>query len=102
MKANRLLWISNRSVAGQNAVQPPRGDLLNPDVIFSEPGAVSVTVRGTNIPDGSFARLRVTTSGGVLAPSALPLTNGLATFTVTIPRGHGTLQAFADFTLTSP
>jgi hypothetical protein len=98
--STNLLLIT--SVAGQNVVQPPRGDLLNPDVIFSEPGPISVTVRGTNIPDGSLARLRVTTSGGVLTPSAIPLTNGLATFTVTVPRGHGTLQAFADFTLTSP
>jgi hypothetical protein len=96
---NRLLITS---VAGQNVVQPPRGDLLNPDVIFSEAGPISVTVRGTNITDGSLARLRVTTSGGVLTPSAVPLTNGLATFALTVPRGHGTLQAFADFTLTSP
>jgi hypothetical protein len=98
--STNLLLIT--SVAGQNVVQPPRGDLLNPDVIFSEPGPISVTVRGTNLPDGSLARLRVTTSGGVLTPSALPLTNGLATFALTVPRGHGTLQAFADFTLTTP
>jgi hypothetical protein len=98
--STNLLLIT--SVAGQNVVQPPRGELLNPDVIFSESGSVSVTVRGTNIPDGSLARLRVTTSGGVLVPSAIPLTNGLATFALTVPRGHGTLQAFADFTLTSP
>jgi hypothetical protein len=83
-------------------MRPPCGDLQNSDVIFSEPGSISVTVRGTNIPDGSLARLRVTASGGVLTPSAIPLTNGLATFSVTVPRGHGTIQAFADFTLTSP
>jgi Kelch motif len=98
--STNLLLIT--SVAGQNVIQPPGGELLNPDVIFSEAGPIDVTVQGTNIPDGSLARLRVTTSGGVLTPSAIPLTNGLATFTVTVPAGHGTLQAFADFTLTSP
>jgi hypothetical protein len=60
--STNLLLIT--SVAGQNVVQPPRGELLNPDVIFSEPAPISVTVRGTNIPEGSLARLRVTTSGG--------------------------------------
>jgi hypothetical protein len=73
--STNLLLIT--SVAGQNVVQPPRGELLNPDVIVSEPGPISVTVRGTNIPDGSLARLRVTTSASVLTPSAIPLTNGL-------------------------
>jgi hypothetical protein len=55
-------------MTGQNVVQPPRGDLLNPDVIFSAPGDITVTVQVQNLPNGTRARLRVTTSGGVLTP----------------------------------
>jgi hypothetical protein len=90
------------SVAGQNVVQPPRGDLLNPDVIFSDPGDITVTVRGTNVPNGSVVRLRLTTATGIITPPNTALTNGIATFTLTVPRGHGTIQAFADFMLTGP
>lgn len=92
------------SVAGANVVQPPGGDLFNPDVTFSQAGDITVTVQGQNIPDGTPVRLRVTMIGNVInKPAAgeppVLLSGGTATFTLTVPRGRGTIQAFAEFTV---
>ena len=92
------------SVAGTNVVQPPGGDLFNPDVTFSQPGDITVTVQGQNIPDGTPVRLRVTMVGTVInkpaaGESPALLSGGTATFTLTVPRGRGTLQAFAEVTV---
>jgi len=92
------------SVAGQNVVQPSTGDLLNPDVTFTALGDITVTVQGQNIPDGTPVKLRVTMVGNVINKPAggeanVLLSGGTATFTLTVPRGRGTLQAFAEFTV---
>ena len=85
-------------------MQPPGGDLMNPDVTFSQPGDITVTVQGQNIPDGTPVRLRLTMVGYVInkpaagEPPAL-LSGGMATFILTVPRGRGTVQAFAEFTV---
>lgn len=91
------------SVAGQNVAQPPTGSLTTPDVVFTAPGQITVTVTATGIPNGTPVRLRITTSGGVIAlpavgAPAVPLAGGTATFTTTVPAGTGTIQAFADYT----
>jgi hypothetical protein len=93
---------------GQNAVRPRRGDWLNPGVIFSAPGDITVTVQGQNIPNGTFVLLLVTMVGSVKEyphpasghplpsdgrgtaagePNVL-LSGGTATFTLTVPRGR--------------
>ena len=92
------------TVAGQNVVQPPSGDLLSPDVTFSAPGDITVTVQGQNIPDGTPVKVRVTMVGNLInKPAAgepnVVLSGGTATFTFTVPRGRGTIQSFAEFTV---
>ncbi|MBI3868427.1 MAG: hypothetical protein HY299_07830 [Verrucomicrobia bacterium] len=92
------------AVAGNNVVQPPGGNILAPDVTFSQPGDITVTVQAQNIPDGTPVRLRVTMVGNEInkpgpgEPSVL-LSGGKATFSITVPPGRGTLQAFAEFAL---
>ncbi|MCI0539244.1 MAG: hypothetical protein L0Z50_28895 [Verrucomicrobiales bacterium] len=90
------------SVAGQNVDQPPRGDLLNPDVTFTADGDITVTVRAQNVPDGTAVKLRVTMTGNVInkpAPAEpnVVLAGGKADFSLTVPKGRGTVQAFAEF-----
>ncbi len=92
------------SVAGQNVAQPPTGSLTTPDVVFTQAGQITVTVTGTGIPNGTPVRLRITTSGGVIAlpaqgAPAVTLSGGNATFTATVPAGTGTIQSFADYTV---
>ncbi|ODU24439.1 MAG: hypothetical protein ABS95_01875 [Verrucomicrobia bacterium SCN 57-15] len=87
------------SVKGVNVVQPPTGNTLTPDVIFTDAGAVNVVVQGTNIPNGTPVNLRIATSTGVVTPPAQNINNGSVTFNVTVPKGIGTLQAFASFTI---
>ncbi len=96
------------SVAGQNVVQPPGGSTLAPDVIFTQAGPISITVQSVNVPDGSPVTLRVTTSTGIInkpagAEPPVILTGGVATFTnIVVPKGIGTVQASASFTVNAP
>jgi hypothetical protein len=92
------------SLAGQNVIQPPGGDVNNPDVSFSQPGDITVTVQGVNVPDGTPVHLRLTMVGSIInKPAAgepnILLTGGTATFTLTVPSGRGTIQASAEFTI---
>jgi hypothetical protein len=96
-----VLLIAN--VAGQNVVQPPGGDLLNPDVIFTAAGDITVRVTAQNVPDGASVKLRVTVTGTVInKPAAgeppVVLAGGAATFTLSVPKGRGSIQATAEFT----
>jgi hypothetical protein len=94
------------SVAGRPVAQPPTGSFSSPDVIFEEAGDVTIQVQGTNIPAGTQVRLRITTTEGILlfpAQGAPPVSlngSGTAQFTARVPRGQGTVQAFAEFSLT--
>jgi len=90
-------------VAGLNVAQPPSGISTNPDVVFTAAGDITVEVRGTSIPDTTPVTLRVTTPTGVIIKPAqsdppVTLANGVATFTLTVPAGLGTVQAFAQVT----
>jgi hypothetical protein len=85
------------SVDGANVSQPPSGNLLTPDVVFSEAGTINVVVNATGIPDGSPVTLRVATAQSVIQAGPVNLANGSATFGVTVPKGMGTLQAIAEF-----
>ena len=49
-KPCRILYYA--SVAGQNVAQPPGGNLMNPDVTFSQPGDIAVTVQGQDVSIG--------------------------------------------------
>jgi len=85
-------------VAGENVAQPPSGNTLTPDVVFTAAGTISVTVQGNNIPDNTPVTLRIATSESVITPPAVNLTGGTATFSgINVPAGIGTIQAFATF-----
>lgn len=99
---NTLGALSVTQVAGQNVAQPPSGNTLTPDVVFTSAGAISVTVQGNNIPNGTPVRLRVTTSQQVIEAGPVDLAGNTATFTgVNVPAGIGTIQAFAQFQLSN-
>ena len=90
-------------VAGSVIAQPPTGSSTNPDVIFTAAGTITVEVSGKGIPDNTPVTLRVTTANGVItkpaqADPATTLIGGKASFTLTVPAGLGTIQAFAQFT----
>lgn len=85
------------SVDGANVIQPSTGNLLSPDVVFSDAGPVSVVVNGAGIPNGTSIKLRITTANSVIEPAPQIMNNGAATFSVTVPKGLGTLQASAQF-----
>jgi len=97
------LTITN--VAGTGVAQPPTGNLSNPDVVFSETGDVTITVTAQNVPNGTPIKLRITSNEAVInlpenGDPNVTLSGGTAIFTKTIPAGHGTIQAFAEFTIT--
>jgi hypothetical protein len=96
---NAVGTLSIQSVKGINVAQPPTGNTLTPDVIFTDAGPVTVVVQGTSVPDGTPVQLRIATINGVITPAAQNMTGGTATFNVTVPKGIGTLQAFATFTI---
>lgn len=85
------------SVAGANVAQPPSGNLLTPDVVFTAPGQVNVVVNGTEIPNGTPVQLRVTTANSVITAGPVPMNNNTVIIPVTVPAGLGTLQATAQF-----
>jgi hypothetical protein len=91
--------LSISSVKGLNVQQPPSGNPVTPDVVFSDAGPVTVVVTGSNVPNGTPITLRVTTSTGVIVPPVQNMNNNSASFTVTVPKGIGTLQAYATFTV---
>ena len=89
-------------VAGQVVAQPPGGDLVSPDVMFTAAGDITVTVRARNVPDGTPVTLRLAMIGQVITkPSSgepnVVLAAGKADFILMVPKGRGTLQAFAEF-----
>lgn len=96
---NQIGTLTVVSVAGANVVQPPTGNTLTPDVVFSAAGPVTVVVSGVGIPNSTPVTLRVTTSTGVISAGPVNLQGGTATFNVTVPAGTGTVQAIAQFTL---
>jgi hypothetical protein len=99
---NTLGALSVTQVAGQNVAQPPTGNTLTPDVVFTAAGAISVTVQGSNIPDGTPVNLLVTTSQQVIEAGPVNLAGNTATFTgINVPAGIGTIQAFAQFQLSN-
>ena len=88
------------NIAGNSVALEPGGDPLNPDVVFGETGAVTITVQATNIPEGTPVTLTIEhdTSGTIQVP-AVNLSGGQTTFSTTIAAGNGTIQAFADYTV---
>ena len=90
-------------VAGEAVSQPATSSFVIPDVLFFEDRPVDIKVEAVrNIPNGSKVSLTLYAEGGT--PITLPaegqpdvtLTNGQATFNITIPAGYGVIQAQAD------
>ncbi len=99
---NTLASLSVTQVAGQNVAQPPTGNTLTPDVVFTSAGPITVTVQGANIPDATPVRLRITTSESVIEAGPVNLSGNTAVFSgVVVPAGIGTVQAFAQFNLSN-
>lgn len=96
---NTLGVLTVTQVAGQNVAQPPSGNTLTPDVIFTAAGPITVRVSGVGIPAGTPVKLRITTSEGVIpaGPVNLGADNTVEFTGVNVPAGIGTVQAFAEF-----
>ncbi len=98
---NTIGTLAVTRIAGNNVAQPPGGNVLNPDVVFTAAGPITVEVTATGVPNGTPIRLRIATSSAVITPPPVNLANGSATFAgVTVPAGVGTVQAFAEFNVT--
>ena len=91
------------TVAGQNIASQPTGNTVNPDVIFSQAGNITITVHAQNIPDGTPVTVTInhSTAGVINLPASgsVTLQACAATFTTTVPAGQGTIQAFATYTV---
>jgi len=96
---NTVGALSILSVKGANVAQPPSGNTITPDVIFTDAGPVNIVVQGSNVPNGTPVQLRIATSSGVITPAPQNINNNTVTFNVAVPKGIGTLQAFATFTI---
>jgi hypothetical protein len=94
---NQIGALTIVSVKGVTVASPPSGNLLTPDVVFSDTGPVTIVVSGSGIPNGTPVKLRITTAASVIEPPPQNLAGGTATFNVTVPKGVGTLQATATF-----
>jgi hypothetical protein len=80
---------------------PPGGDTTNPDVIFTEAGDITVNLATTNLPQGTTLTVRVATDGpAITAPSTPTDASGNASATLTVPAGFGTIQVYAEYTVT--
>jgi len=90
------------SVAGKNVAQPPSGRLSTPDVIFTEPGEITVAVEANGIPDGSPVKLRISMASGVINTQAVNLAAGKASIKVQVPAGLGTILASTSYTAPVP
>jgi hypothetical protein len=95
---NQVGTLTIVSVDGVNVAQPPTGNPLTPDVVFSDAGQVNVVINGTGVPNGTPVTLRVTTANSVITAGPVNMQNGTVTIPVTVPAGVGTLQATAQFT----
>jgi len=90
-------------VDGVNVANPPKGDEINPDVIFTATGAVDIEVHAINIPDGTPVTVTINHSlAGVITLPAVTLLQCKAVFTATIPAGSGLMQAFATYNVGGP
>ena len=91
------------SVAGV-AVVNPGGNVNSPDVVFSAeaPTTITVVVETDHVPVPSTVTLRVTSQGATLPLQQGPTapaggSKGTVSFTLTVPAGTGTIQAYADY-----
>ena len=94
--------ISITSIAGQVVSIPPSGDTASPDVIFSQGGPITVVLKTTNIPAGTSLTVCAATDGPAICatPSSRTDASGNASATLTVPAGYGTIQAWAEYTVT--
>lgn len=92
-----------KSIDGVGVPDHPKGSLVNPDVIFSNDGEVTIVVEALHIPDGTAVTLRIDhEEAGVLnwpTNGQVTLDNGLATFVGNVPAGLGRVVANANYTV---
>jgi hypothetical protein len=88
------------SIDGVPVPASPGGSATVPDVVFTSLNPVNIQVAASAIPNNTPVRLRVTTANGVVLATNL-LSGATTTFTLPIPPGVGTVQAFAEYTLTN-
>jgi hypothetical protein len=94
----RSIRITN--IAGQ-VVLSPGGNTASPDVIFTQAGPITVNLATTNIPQGTTLAVRVAADGPAIAAQSTPTNaSGNASATLTVPAGFGTIQAYAEYTVT--
>ena len=86
------------SIDGKAVPAGPGGNISAPDVVFTDAAAVPIEVSATGVPDGTPVSLRITTANGVITAGPQNLAAGKVTFTVTVPKGLGTVQALATVT----
>ena len=83
-------------VGGVNVTQPPQGEFLSPDVVFSaaDPGTATIKVElvGQAPEEPVTARLVINSGNGTEIVD-VPLPNGEGTVDVDIPAGLGYIQA---------
>jgi hypothetical protein len=103
-QAGGRLWFAK--VSGQNVANPPRGDAINPDVVFTATGEVEFEVHALNVPDGTPVTVTINHSlaGTINLPASgqVTLQQCKAIFTATIPAGTGVMQAFATYNVGGP
>lgn len=86
------------SIDGKAVPAGPGGNISAPDVVFTDAAAVPIEVSATGVPDGTPVSLRITTANGIITAGPQNLAAGKVTFTVTVPKGLGTVQALATVT----
>lgn len=87
-------------IAGQVVPADPSGNTNSPDVIFSNPGDITVRVATTNIPVGTVLTIQVTASGQIIRVNSTPVAaDGSAQAVLTVPAGIGTVQAYVEYTV---
>jgi hypothetical protein len=90
--------LSIASIDGVPVPAAPGGSSLVPDVVFTNLNPISILVSASAIPDTTPVRLRVTTASSVILATNT-LSGASTTFSVAVPPGIGTVQAFAEFPL---
>lgn len=92
-----------RKVAGNTVANPPKGDELNPDVVFSASGPVEIEVEAFNIPEGTPVTVTLQHSlAGTITLGPEPLVHWRARFNATIPAGSGKMEASATYDVGGP
>lgn len=84
-------------VAGANVVQPPAGNLMEPDVTFSAEGEIMIRLSTEGIPVGTGVMIQISGLGETILLEAPVAVDGSVSAGATVPAGVGLIQAWAEF-----